>query len=370
MKIAFLSTFYPFRGGIAQFNGALFRSLEKEHEVRAFNFTTQYPSFLFPGKTQFVAEDDKADKIPSVRVLNSMNPGTYGQTVKRIKEFEPDMLIIGYWMPYMAPSLGYVAGKMQKHCRVVSIVHNAIPHENGKLDKQLSAYFFKRNTKCVALSTAVERDILNKFPSIATRVLLHPVYEHFGVRMDKVEALEHLSIPKEKKHILFFGLIREYKGLDLLLDAMALLPKDYDLTIAGEVYGSFDVYQRQIDRLNLKNRVHLHLRYIPDDEVKVFFSLADVVALPYKSATQSGIVAIAKHFEKPVVATNVGGLSEFIKHPSDGILTLAKTSESIASSIIEVTQQETEKINNSSSPYSWDEFARDLVEFTVDNTTI
>lgn len=366
MKIAFLSTFYPFRGGIAQFNGALFRALEKEHDLQAFNFTTQYPSFLFPGKTQFVAENDNADKIPSVRVLNSMNPGTYGQTVKRIKDFEPDILIIGYWMPYMAPALGYVAGKMQKHCRVVSIVHNAIPHEKGKLDKQLSSYFFKRNRKCVALSSAVEKDISSKFPSISTRVLLHPVYEHFGVSMDKIQALEHFSIPKEKKHILFFGLIRDYKGLDLLLDALSILPQEYDLTIAGEVYGSFDTYQRQIDQLNLKNRVHLHLRYIPDEEVKVFFSLADIVALPYKSATQSGIVAIAKHFEKPVVATNVGGLSEFIKHPSDGVLTSAKTSESIASSIIEVTtQQESGKNNTSITPYSWDEFARDLISFAA-----
>jgi glycosyltransferase involved in cell wall biosynthesis len=366
MKIAFLSTFYPFRGGIAQFNGALYRALEKEHEVQAFNFTTQYPSFLFPGKTQFVAEDDNADKIPSVRVLNSMNPGTYGQTVKRIKEFDPDLLIIGYWMPYMAPSLGYVAGKMQKYCPVVSIVHNAIPHEKGKLDKQLSSYFFRRNKKCVALSSAVEKDIVKKFPSIATRVLLHPVYEHFGVSMDKIKALEHLSIPKEKKHILFFGLIRDYKGLDLLLDAMSQLPEEYDLTIAGEVYGSFDVYQQQIEQLNLRDRVHLHLRYIPDEEVKVFFSLADIVALPYKSATQSGIVAIAKHFEKPIVATNVGGLSEFIQHPSDGILTSAKTSESIAASIIEIAQQETSNNRKSSTPYSWDEFAKDLVDFVAE----
>lgn len=365
MKIAFLSTFYPFRGGIAQFNGALFRSLEKEHEVKAFNFTTQYPSFLFPGKTQFVAEEDGADPVPSDRVLNSMNPATFVQTVRKIKAYEPDLLIIGYWMPYMAPSLGYVAGKMNKYCKVVSIVHNATPHEKGKLDKGLSSYFFKKNSSCVALSNAVKNDLKAKFPSIKTTVLLHPVYEHFGVKMDKVHAYKKLSVPTDKKHILFFGLIRDYKGLDLLLEAMSELPENYDLTIAGEVYGSFEKYQKRIDQNKLTNRIHLHLKYIPDEEVRLFFSMADVVALPYKSATQSGIIAIAKHFEKPVVATNVGGLSEFISTPADGEITSSISPKEIARSIRNVIEgQDNGDLSSKNKAYSWDDFARELIEFS------
>lgn len=367
MKVAFLSTFYPFRGGIAQFNGALYRALEKEHEVRAFNFTTQYPSFLFPGKTQFVTDQDQADEIPSIRVLNSMNPATYGQTVGKIKDFEPDLLIIGYWMPYMAPSLGYVAAKMSKNCQVVSIVHNATPHEKGGFDKMLSNYFFKRNSKCIALSKAVEEDIQRNFPNVKTKVLLHPVYEHFGVKIDKVEAINQLQLPTKQKQVLFFGLIRDYKGLDQLLDAMAMLPEDYHLTVAGEVYGSFDKFQQQIEKHNLSNRVHLHLRYIPDDEVKLFFSMADVVALPYKSATQSGIVAIAKHFEKPVVATNVGGLSEFIKSSTDGMITKDKTPEEIAKAIRLVAESgEKSTENKEAHAYSWNDFSRELIEFAAE----
>jgi glycosyltransferase involved in cell wall biosynthesis len=366
MKIAFLSTFYPFRGGIAQFNGALFRALELEHEVQAFNFTTQYPAFLFPGKTQYVEEKDNADEISSVRVLNSMNPATYGRTVSKIKAFQPDVLIIGYWMPYMAPSLGYVAGKMKNHCKVISIIHNATPHEKGKLDKQLSTYFFKKNTKCIALSNAVKNDINTIFPDIEVEVLLHPVYEHFGISMDRVEAKTQLSLPKEKKHVLFFGLIRDYKGLDLLIEAMALLPEDFHLTIAGEVYGSFDSYKKQIERLGLQERIHLHLKYIPDEDVKLFFSMADVVALPYRSATQSGIVAIAKHFKKPVVATNVGGLSEFIKYPMDGAITSGKEPQDIAKAIQSVCSSNSELSSEASSkPYSWNQFASELVAFAM-----
>ncbi|MGM0478310.1 MAG: glycosyltransferase [Bacteroidota bacterium] len=366
MKIAFLSTFYPFRGGIAQFNGALYRALEKEHEVRAFNFTTQYPKMLFPGKTQYVGDEDPADAIPSQRVLNSMNPSTYVQTVRRIKKFQPDILVIGYWMPYMAPSLGYVAGKMQNYCSVVSIVHNATPHEKGRLDKQLSSYFFKRNSKCIALSKAVNADIKKNYPKIDTKVLLHPVYEHFGARVDKIEAYAQLQLPTDKKNILFFGLIREYKGLDLLLEALSLLPKDYHLTVAGEVYGSFAHYQQLMDRLNINDRVHLHLKYIPDEQVKLFFSMADVVALPYKSATQSGIVAIAKHFDQPVVATDVGGLSEFIQHEDEGVIVRNNSAESLAEGIRKVVDQKSSDKLHQSAAYSWDDFARELIQFADD----
>tara|TARA_B100000508_G_C11465718_1_gene282259 strand:- start:3806 stop:4909 length:1104 start_codon:yes stop_codon:yes gene_type:complete len=364
MRIAFLSTFYPFRGGIAQFNGALFRALEKDHEVKAYNFTTQYPSMLFPGKTQFVDENDQADKIPSERVLNSMNPASYGQTARKIKEFKPDLVIIGYWMPYMAPSLGYVAGKLSKDYNVVSIVHNATPHEKGKFDKRLSSYFFKRNDKCIALSEAVKSDIERNYPSIDVKVLLHPVYEHFGVKVDKIEAIKQLKIPRQKKYILFFGLIRDYKGLDLLIDAMKFLPTEYHLVIAGESYGSFDKYQEQIKLNNLNDRVHLHLRYIPDSEVKFFFSMSDVVALPYRSATQSGIVAIAKHFNKPVVATNVGGLSEFLNKPGDGVLAATQSPKDIAAAIKRVLEEdESNKDRTQKESYSWDDFGKELINF-------
>jgi glycosyltransferase involved in cell wall biosynthesis len=362
MKIAFLSTFYPFRGGIAQFNGALYRALENEHEVKAFNFSLQYPKALFPGKTQFVDENDEVEKIPTDRVLNAMNPATYLTTVKKIKAFQPDILIIGYWMPYMAPSLGYVAGKMQKHCKVISIVHNAVPHEKGVMDKSLSNYFFKRNKHCIALSEAVQKDIAESYPKVKVKVLHHPTYNHFGELIKKEEALNFLKLDSKVKYLLFFGLIRDYKGLDLLLKTMPLIDEELHLVVAGEVYGEFQKYQEIIDNNKLKGRVHLHLKYIPDNEVKYYFSIAEAVVLPYKSATQSGIIAVAKHFDIPVVTTDVGGLREFIKDPSDGFVVENNTPKEIAKGIEEVISNKQTTTSEHKNGLSWEKFAEQLLE--------
>jgi len=366
MKIAILSTFYPYRGGIAQFNGALYRAIEKKYEVKAFNFSLQYPKAIFPGKTQLVTKEDKVDEIPSVRVLNAMNPATYMSTVKHIKEFKPDVLIIGYWMPYMAPALGYVAKHMGKHCRVVSIVHNATPHEQGRMDKTLSNYFFKRNTHCIALSNAVKNDIQTNYPEIKTKVLLHPVYEHFGNVVDRAEAAKALNLDPDKKYLLFFGLIRDYKGLDQLLLSMKDLDKDIHLIVAGEVYGSFDKYAKIIKDDKLEDRVHLNLDYISDEQVKYYFSLTSTVVLPYKSGTQSGIIAIAKHFNKPIVATDVGGLSEFIQDDTEGMIVppddlneLSKAIEKMLN-IVHITPADRP------SAYNWGDFVEEMLGFMIE----
>ena len=367
MKIAFLSTFFPYRGGIAQFNAALFRSLEKEHTVKAFNFSLQYPKLLFPGKSQFVAENDEVDQIPSQRILNSINPISYRSTVKEIKKFNPDLLIIGYWMPFMAPSLGFVAGKLKKHCKVVAIVHNATPHEKNKSDQQLNRYFLNRVDKIVALSEAVKKDIKNITPAKPIQVIPHPLYEHFGKKITKEEAANTLSIPANKKYLLFFGLIRKYKGLDVLLKALAHLPEDIHLVIAGEAYDKIETYQQIISEENIQNRVHLFNRYIPDHEVKSFFSLADVCVLPYKSATQSGVTAIAHYFNIPVIATKVGGLDEFIDNNKNGILIENADEKLLADTIancysahlLPVFQQELERKKH----FTWEDFKESLIAF-------
>lgn len=365
MKIAILSTFYPYRGGIAQFNAALYRAVEKKYQVKAFNFSLQYPKAMFPGKTQLVSDEDKVDEIPSDRVLNAMNPATYMTTVKRIKEYNPDVLIIGYWMPYMAPALGYVAKKMANHCRVVSIVHNATPHEQGQLDKTLSNYFFNRNTHCIALSNAVKKDIEENYPKVNTKVLLHPVYEHFGDVVDRAEAAKKLNLDPNKKYLLFFGLIRDYKGLDQLLVSLSGLEEDVHLIVAGEVYGDFTKYHAIIKEHKLENRVHLNLEYISDEIVKYFFSVSSTVVLPYRSGTQSGIIAIAKHFNKPIVATDVGGLSEFIQHETEGMIVppndvkeLTKGIEKMLN-IIHVTPADRPSV------YNWDDFVEEMLEFMI-----
>jgi len=366
MRIAFLSTFYPFRGGIAQFNAALYRALEMEHEVKAFNFSLQYPALLFPGKTQLVSSDDAADPIPSDRLLNSISPLSYRTTAKAIEKYEPDLLIIGYWMPFMAPSLGYVAHRLSKKCKVVSIVHNAIPHEKSKLDKTLSHYFFQRNNYFVSLSEAVKKDILSSYPNVHVQTILHPSYAHFGELIPREEAIQQLGLDPTKKYLLFFGLIRDYKGLDTLLSALPHLDNELELLIAGEVYGSFDPYQLIIEKHQLQRRVHQFNTYIPDHLVHLYFSVAECCVLPYKSATQSGITAIAHHFNVPVIASNVGGLSEFIKNGENGYLIDDCDPEKLASSIsngIKTNAFETFKSNLfNQHNTTWTDFAREVVK--------
>ena len=365
MRIAFLSTFYPFRGGIAQFNAALYRALEKEHEIKAFNFSLQYPAVLFPGKTQLVSADDVADPIPTEQVLNSISPLSYRKTAKAIEQFNPDLLIIGYWMPFMAPSLGFVAKRLSKKCKVISIVHNAIPHEKSRLDKTLSHYFFKRNNSFVALSEAVKQDILNSYPTVQVKTILHPSYEHFGSLIPREEAINKLGLDATKKYLLFFGLIRDYKGLDTLLLALPHLDQDVHLIIAGEVYGSFSAYQQIIEKHQLQGRIHQFDQYIPDHEVHLYFSVAECCVLPYKSATQSGITAIAHHFNIPVVATNVGGLSEFIQNGENGYLiddcTPKKLAETISQGFKRTIFQSFKEQLSQQRHITWDDFAHELV---------
>ncbi len=333
MKIAFLSTFYPFRGGIAQFNASLYRAFEKENSVKAFTFTRQYPDFLFPGETQMVTDKDRADKIPSDRILDTMNPFSYYSAASRIKEFAPDILLMKYWMSYMAPSLGTVAKKLKGSAKVITILDNVIPHEKRFFDTAFTKYFLRQHHGFVVMSDAVKNDLLALHPGAKYISHPHPLYDHFGSAVETDEARKKLNIPGGKKVILFFGFIRDYKGLDLLIEAVSKLNDEYVLVIAGEVYGSFEKYDKQIDALKIKQRVVKHVRYISDDEVPLFFSAADVCVLPYKSATQSGITSIAYHFDLPLIATDTGGLKEAIQHGKTGIIVAHPDAGLIAGSV-------------------------------------
>ena len=216
MKIAILSCFYPYRGGISQFNACLYEELSREHNVKAFNFSRQYPEFLFPGKTQFVTPDDEAVPVESVSLLDTANPFSYIKTCKAIREWNPDVLIVRYWMSYFAPSLGFITRKMKKHCKVISILDNVIPHEPHFFDAPLTKYFLKGSTGSVTLCEAVSKDLLALKPDADYTVIQHPLYSHFGGKKERREAERKLGISPGKKNILFFGLIREYKGLDIL----------------------------------------------------------------------------------------------------------------------------------------------------------
>ena len=370
MKIAILSCFYPYRGGISQFNACLYGELGKSHVVKAFNFSRQYPEILFPGKTQFVTDDDEAVPVESTSLLDTVNPFSYIRTYRAIRDWKPDVLIVRYWMSFFAPSLGYITRKMKKHCKVISILDNVVPHEPRFFDTPLTKYFLKGSTGCITLCEAVSEDLLRLDPDAKYTVIQHPLYSHFGAKKDRTGTEQKLGLKPGKKNLLFFGLIRKYKGLDILLEAFGKLPDDYQLIIAGEPYGSFEPYQQIIDRLPNKHRIVKELKYIKDSEVSDYFSAADLAVLPYRSATQSGISSVSYHFEVPMIVTDVGGLKETIGDRGTGLVSKNGTPESIYNEILRYFSDpaiEANCIKNirvEKDRLSWKGFAERLIEFT------
>ena len=368
MKIAILSCFYPYRGGISQFNACLYEELGKENVVKAFNFSRQYPEFLFPGKTQYVTDDDQAAKIDSERLLDTAWPFSYASTLKRIREWGPDLLVVRYWMSWFAPSLGYVTRGMKGRCKVISILDNVVPHEPRFFDKPFTKYFLKGSDGYVTLCEAVAEDLLRLKPDARYKVLPHPLYSHFGARKDRLEAENELGLEHGKKNILFFGLIREYKGLDILIDAFSGLDDSYRLIIAREPYGPFDRYEAMIEKAG-RDRIHTFLRYIKDSDVSVFFSAADVSVLPYRSATQSGISSVSYHFEVPMIVTSVGGLKETIGDRGTGIVTPEISAEAIRDAITmyfgnpEIRENCINNIRKVKKELSWETFCAGLLDF-------
>lgn len=368
MKIAFLSTFYPFRGGIAQFNASMFRAFENKHEVKAFTFKRQYPNFLFPGETQYVTEKDVVDAIPAVEILDTVNPFSYLKTAKAIRKEKPDVLIMKYWMTFFAPALGTVCKYQDKQTKRIVILDNFIPHEKRFFDKAFNKYLVKHVDGYVVMSDSVLKDLLSVVPNAKYARLNHPLYDHFGPGMEKENACQKLHLDPSKKYALFFGFIRDYKGLDVLLDAVPHLDPDVEIIVAGEVYGSFDKYEEQIKKMNIANKVHLFNQYISDSEVAQFFSAADVCVLPYKSATQSGITSISYHFELPMIATDVGGLKETIFEGVTGDIVAKVESKELGKAInTYFSQGHKEKyitgIQEYKKAHSWEVFTQKMEEF-------
>ncbi len=369
MRIAILSCFHPFRGGIAQFNASILTELGKSNEVRAFNFTRQYPSLLFPGKTQYVTKDDEAVSVESEALLDTVNPLSWRRTAGVISEWRPDLLIVRYWMSWFAPSLGYVASHLPKSCKVIAIMDNVIPHEPHFFDKPLTRFFLRRVDACVTLCREVADDLLRLKKDAVYTVIPHPVYDHFGVKLPKEEAEKKLGVRSGCRNILFFGLIREYKGLDVLIEAFGSLDESYQLIIAGEPYGPFDKYRKLIDASPNSRRIYTFPNYVRDSEVKTFFSAADVAVLPYRSATQSGISAIANHFELPMIVTDVGGLRETIGSSGAGMVCARCTPECVGAAIRKYFDEPqlragyVSAIRALNAKLSWNGFCNQLLEF-------
>ena len=321
MKIVLVGPFPPFRGGISDLNAALADHLSKRHEIHAINFTTQYPKVLFPGKTQF-KKGDPAQEIDSIRCLSSINPFSWRKTAYKIIDIEPDLVLFRFWLPFFAPAFSGVAKKIRKYsdATIMVICDNIIPHEERLLDTRLTKRFFGFIDSFIVLSKKVENELLSFVPEAKYKYSPHPIYSIFNNTLSKEQAKAELKIAT-KKVLLFFGLIREYKGLDILINAMEKIKtelEDYTLLIVGECYENENKYTDLIKKAGITDNVKCHYSFIPDNEVGKYFSAADVVVLPYKTASQSGIVQIAYHFDTPVIVSNVGGLPEIVDEGKTG----------------------------------------------------
>ena len=320
MKIVLIGPFPPYRGGISMFNHSLAKELEKNNQVYRISFSLQYPNLLFPGKSQFF--DFNGD--PSKKLINSINPFSWSSTASYINNINPDLVIFQYWMPFFAPAFSSIARKIKKkiNTNIVVNCNNIIPHESGKLDKYLSLRFFKHCDYFIVMANSVKKELLNIMPSASLIESKHPIYDTFGSPIPKEDARMKLSI-NDERIILNFGLIRDYKGLDILIKASKYLKgklENFKIVVVGECYNRQAQYLELAKKMEVTDCIDFKFEFVSNKDVSKYFCAADVVVLPYRSATQSGIIPIAYHFDKPVVTTNVGGLAESVEQAKTGFV--------------------------------------------------
>lgn len=375
-KIVILGSAYPYRGGLAAYNERLAREfIRRGDEVTVVTFTLQYPSFMFPGKTQYSSEA-APEGLDIRRMVNSIWPISWIKSGRKIASMQPDILVIKYWLPYMAPSLGSVARIVKRLCpqtRVVSILDNMIPHEHRPGDRLCSRYFCGSVDGFIAMSESVLGDV-SQFDTVKPRTLqLHPLYDHYGDAVDRQEACEHLGLDPACRYFLFFGLIRDYKGLDLLIEAMEDKSIRFDhrvkLLVAGEFYSNGEKYLSLSHDNGLDDHIIWRTEFVPDSEVRYYFSVAEMVVQPYKSATQSGVTQIAYHFEKPMLVTRVGGLAETVPDGVAGYV-VEPDSAHIAEALVTQIKHPRdfgEGIREQKKKYSWASMCDAIEHIAYDN---
>lgn len=325
-KVVIIGPAHPLRGGLASFDERLARAFQQQgDDVVIYTFSLQYPGFMFPGTTQYSAEPAPADIRIKV-CINSVNPLNWLIVGAQLKNYRPDVIVVRYWLPVMGPCLGTILRvvKANGHTKVVAITDNVLPHEKRPGDKPFTKYFLGACDAFVTMSEKVMQD-LRLFSQKPAQQVTHPLYDNFGEQVSKARAREYLKLPVEGRIILFFGFIREYKGLDILFQAMKILKENpatnnIHLLVAGEFYTNRAFYDDLIASLNIKDRLILRTDFIQDSEVKYYLSAADFVIQPYRNATQSGVTPLAYHFEKPMLVTNVGGLPAFVPHKRVGLV--------------------------------------------------
>lgn len=339
MKVVILGSAHPFRGGLAAYNERLAREFIRQgHSVQIYTFSLQYPEFLFPGTSQY-SDQPAPDDLYIHAKVNSVNPLNWFKVGKQIAKLNADLLIVKFWLPFMGPSLGTICRQVKKNgkTKIISIIDNIIPHEKRIGDWQLAKYFVNSVDGFIAMSASVLEDLKNfdiKKPKVFSP---HPLFDNFGDAVNKVQAYEHLGLEVNSDYLLFFGFIRDYKGLDLVLEAMAdprVRELNFKLVVAGEFYTDAQPYWDMITNLRIADKLVLRTDFIPDDEVRYYFCAADMVVQPYKHATQSGVTQICYHFDRPMLVTNVGGLPEIVPHGKVGYV-VEPDAKSIADAIVD-----------------------------------
>jgi D-inositol-3-phosphate glycosyltransferase len=368
-KVIIIGPAFPFRGGIANFNNALAQEYyDKGDQVTLYSFTLQYPGFLFPGTTQYESGD--APKNLNIKTLiNSVNPFNWINVARKINAEKPDYVVVRYWLPFMAPCLGTIARLLNKKIKILAITDNVIPHEKRIGDTLFTRYFVKSCDAFLSLSASVLDD-LSKFTNTNYKKFIpHPIYNVFGDKIPKAKALENLGLNSEDKHLLFFGFVRKYKGLDLMLKAISdsrIKAMGIKLIIAGEFYDDKTEYTDLIADLGIAKNIIMKSDFIPANKVKDYFCSADMITQTYRTATQSGVTQIAYSFDRPMLVTDVGGLAEIVPHNKVGYVTSQNPTE-IADAIIDFyTNNKEEEFSDNTSlekkRFSWKFFIEGLDE--------
>lgn len=371
LRIILLSPAHPLRGGIAASTERLARALlDGGCRVGIYSYKLQYPDWLFPGKTQYT-DDPAPEGLEIEPLINTVDPLNWVAVGRRLRYESPDLIVVRYWLPFLAPALGTILrlARRNGHSRVVAITDNVIPHEQRPGDRLLTRYFLKAVDGAVVMSRSVEEEIRQFSQAMPVKYVPHPIYDNYGHQVDRQTALNYLGLSPEFRHLLFFGFIRHYKGLDLLLEALAddrvkALP--LRLIIAGEFYEDREKYDDLIDKLGLRERIILHSDFISSEEVRYYFGAADLVVQPYRSATQSGISQMAFHFEKPMVVTRVGGLPEIVENGVAGYV-VEVDPRAIADAIVDfftrARQEElTAGVRRHKDRFSWDNLVEGILE--------
>jgi len=366
MKVAAISTSYPMRGGMAHYIAQLYRKLvERGHEVRVISFSRQYPGLLFPGKTQADLSKE-ADAIPSEALLDSINPLTWLRAAMRIRSFAPDVLILNYWMPFFMPAYATIAVLVRAftRTRVIFLCHNIIPHERRPCDRLLTQCGVRSGHAFIVHTEAVRDDLLAFRRNVPYRLVPLPVYNIFRSSLPRSTARERIGLDPDDRVVLFFGYVRKYKGLSVLARAIKIVRSTLPvkLVVAGEFYEDLLSFEKEVHDLGISKDVLIFDEYIPNEDVGTYFVAADVVALPYLSATQSGIAQIAYHFDTPVIVSDVGGLRESVIEGNTGFVVPSNNERALADAVLAFFRQRESQdfaanVRQYKPQFSWDRIA-------------